>query len=160
MASKKPKTFAKQLSPFSARFIAGTLGCPRVTACQWRAGKRRPPVWLQPLILKELQTARLKDFDALVSKAGLVQRLVRPNVRIFGKEYPVMRELEGGWKLIAHPNGPAIAIVYNSEMGLLASLDHSHEEIPERVRSAGICAYREMSWPKLRGDYHAANDPS
>jgi hypothetical protein len=82
--------------------------------------------------------------------------MVRPHVRIFGTEYPVMRQLEGKWKLIAHPNGPAIAIAYNSEMGLLASLDHSHKEIPERVRTAAIGAYREISWPKMRGDYHAA----
>ena len=87
---------------------------------------------------------------------GSLERMVRPHVRIFGTEYPVMRELEGNWKLIAHPNGPAIAIAYNSEMGLLASLDHPHEEIPERVRTAAIGAYREISWPKMRGDYHAA----
>lgn len=37
--------------------------------------------------------------------ASSVQRMVRPHVRIFGTEYPVMRELEGNWKLIAHPNG-------------------------------------------------------
>ena len=68
-----------------------------------------------------------------------------------------MRALDGEWKLIAHPNGPAIAIAYNAEMGLLASLDHGHEEIPDRVRAAAIGAYREISWPKVRGDYHPAN---
>lgn len=68
-------------------------------------------------------------------------------LRTFGTEYPIIADLNGGWFLVAHPNGPAIA---NKNFDFLASLAHAHEDLPESVR-------REAVWQLMRW---AGNQPT
>ena len=48
-------TWSEQLRDFTALEIVEALGCPRVTAYQWKDGKREPPEWQQPHWLKVLK---------------------------------------------------------------------------------------------------------
>jgi len=72
----------------------------------------------------------------------------------FGTEYPIMADLKGGWYLVAHPNGPAIA---HAKFDLLASLAHQHEDLPEEVRREAVWqlmrwAANQPTWPKVAND--------
>lgn len=69
----------------------------------------------------------------------------------FGDNYPIMAELSGGWVLVAHPNGPAIA---NRCFDYLGSLAHPHEEVPEHIRNKAVWrlmqwAGAQPTWPKV-----------
>jgi hypothetical protein len=68
----------------------------------------------------------------------------------FGTEYPIMADLTGGWYLVAHPNGPAIA---HSGFDILSSLAHENEDVPAWVRSKATWALmawaaKQPTWPK------------
>lgn len=67
-----------------------------------------------------------------------------------------MRAFKDGWHLVAHPNGPAIAKCWdgNSEGGLLASLAHGHDDVPEKIRTLAIETFVEAAWPLLKPQFH------
>jgi len=48
-------SFVDQLADHSAPQIIAALGCPRSTAYEWKDGRRSPPPWLQPHLLRIIQ---------------------------------------------------------------------------------------------------------
>ncbi len=67
-------------------------------------------------------------------------------LKVFGDEYPIIKSFEDGWHLVMHPNGPAIGKSFgNPDGGLLASLEHSHDDVPESIRTKAIAAYIEYT---------------
>lgn len=74
-------------------------------------------------------------------------------ISIFGKDWPVMRELEDGWFLVAIEGGPAIGKDLGDGDGWMCILESDIGEISERVRRLAIRAYREISWPKVKADF-------
>jgi hypothetical protein len=76
--------------------------------------------------------------------------------RVLGRDYPVIAEFHEGWVLLAHPNGPAIAKVWdnNTNGGLLATLSRSHEDIPEKIRVAAVDHFVERTWRLLKPQFY------
>ena len=77
-------------------------------------------------------------------------------MRVLGFDFPVIKELRDGWHLVAVERGPAIAKVWdgNTDGGLIATLGHSHEEIPEEIRTAAIEAFVELAFPGVKTRYY------
>lgn len=48
-------SFASDISKIPAPVIIAALGCPRSTAYEWKDGRRSPPSWLQPHLLRIIQ---------------------------------------------------------------------------------------------------------
>lgn len=68
--------------------------------------------------------------------------------------YNVMRDLSFGWSLVAHPNGPAIAIENATEQWLCSIRFHEHDPIvPVKVVNEAIEAVREMTWPLVKDKF-------
>jgi hypothetical protein len=87
------------------------------------------------------------------SGAALAPAQVRSGdlLATFGTEYPILADLKGGWYLVAHPNGPAIA---HSGFDILSSLAHEHEDVPEGIRSKATWALmkwaaKQPTWPRV-----------
>lgn len=49
--------FLNRIQDYTVAEIVAALGCPRGTAYHWREGKRMPPAWLEPILLRALETA-------------------------------------------------------------------------------------------------------
>lgn len=64
---------------------------------------------------------------------------------IFGMDLPLLADLPNEFKLVLHPNGPAIAA-----SDCIASLDHAHEGIPAAVRDKAIENFIAYAMPRLR----------
>jgi hypothetical protein len=49
--------FLNRIQAYTVQEIVAALGCPRGTAWHWREGKRMPPEWLEPILLRALEAA-------------------------------------------------------------------------------------------------------
>lgn len=60
-----------------------------------------------------------------------------------GNEYPIISELEGGFYLVAHPNGPAIC-----GHDWLSGLDAYDDDSPrtKQLKRLAIKRFREWAW--------------
>jgi len=58
MKKTSPKEFKDRIKPYSAQYIATTIGCPKATAYDWLNGRRKPPTWQQGDILARLGDAK------------------------------------------------------------------------------------------------------
>jgi hypothetical protein len=72
------------------------------------------------------------------------------SLSVLGLDLPILAPLQGGWFLVAHPNGPAIAT-----KDILASLEYPESDIPESVRTSAIrelgqWAIHQPTWPRNR----------
>lgn len=73
---------------------------------------------------------------------------------VVGMVLPVIAELGGGYSLVGHPNGPAIATWHSIEV-----LEHStsapqtdSEEAPHEIRHEAIRKYIDWSWAVMKGE--------
>jgi len=49
-------TFKVKVTEYSARHIANAVGCSIQTAYEWRSGRRKPPAWLQEILIEEIKS--------------------------------------------------------------------------------------------------------
>ena len=57
LKSENPIKYAREQAGLNLKELAELLGAPYATVQDWNAGRRTPPVWLQKLIVKEIQAA-------------------------------------------------------------------------------------------------------
>lgn len=48
--------FSEQLAGYAAVDIIAALSCPRATAYDWKDGRRHPPLWQQPIFIREIES--------------------------------------------------------------------------------------------------------
>lgn len=76
----------------------------------------------------------------------------RPTIRALGHDWPVLAELPEDWKLVAHPNGPAVCC--DESIGVvIATINRHHENIPVKVMEAAVDAYVKLTWNKVRAEF-------
>lgn len=71
-------SFDTDLADYTAAQIIAALGCERSTAYEWKAGRRKPPVWQQAVFLKVIaahtkrhnKTPLATDTSRKATKAG------------------------------------------------------------------------------------------
>lgn len=68
-------------------------------------------------------------------------------VEVLGMTLPVIAELPGGFRLVAHKNGPAIA----DNDGIYAlDAKFDEEELPTRIQLEAVRNYIALSWPAVK----------
>ena len=57
LKNENPIKYAREKAGLSLKELSDLLGAPYATIVDWNNGRRTPPVWLQNLIVKEIQSA-------------------------------------------------------------------------------------------------------
>lgn len=74
---------------------------------------------------------------------------------VLGIKLPVIAELEGGYLLVAHQNGPAIALPEaTGQGGSLMSLCANWNDVPERVQETARRKFEEIAWPLVKPKFY------
>jgi len=66
----------------------------------------------------------------------------------WGDDYPKLADLSGGWKLIAHPNGPALC---DGDCISVIDIHPADSEEMQAMKREAQEAFREWAWPQLKG---------
>ncbi len=74
-------SFVDQLADHSAPQIIAALGCPRSTAYEWKDGRRSPPPWLQPHLLRIIQAFPVAVRTPKASKGVVVELVAAKRAR-------------------------------------------------------------------------------
>ncbi len=74
-------SFVDQLADHSAPQIIAALGCPRSTAYEWKDGRRSPPPWLQPHLLRIIQAFPVAVRTPKASKSIKVELVAAERTR-------------------------------------------------------------------------------
>jgi hypothetical protein len=54
-------TFDQTILQLEATDIQKALGCPSSTANSWKQGRRKPPAWVQAIVLPRLKKSALRE---------------------------------------------------------------------------------------------------
>jgi hypothetical protein len=60
IAKLKAQSFQASLVGYSAKHIAGAIGCSLATAYDWRSGRRSPPKWLHDRYVADIASYHSK----------------------------------------------------------------------------------------------------
>ena len=69
IAKLKAQSFKDHLTGYSAKHIAAVIGCSTATAYDWRSGRRKPPRWIERLVVKELHPPAVITFSKPLHEA-------------------------------------------------------------------------------------------